>query len=402
VPETPSHRPAAAAPSFRATVIALALAQTLSWAALYYAFSSFVLPMMRETGWDKPTTMGAFTLGLAMSGLCSYAAGAAIDRGQGRALMTGGSVAAGLGFIAWSFVHTAPGLYAVWALLGATMAFTLYEPAFAVLTKRYPQQYLKGITAVTLVAGFASTLSFPACAWLNATVGWRTGVQLMGAMMLLVVVPLNAWALRGTAIGQVARAHDAAADATLHQALRTPAFWLLTICFTAYAFAGAALWAHVVPAFAAKEVSEAAAVAIVVWIGPAQVAGRFVYAWLGRAIPLRTVGLVVMLTMPLSLALFALGSASWTLIVFALLFGLSNGLVTIVRGGLVPSYFGHAHVGRIGGAMSGAALLARAAAPLGAAWLLVALETYRSVWLVMAAVSSVAALCFWLARPPGE
>lgn len=32
-------------PSFRATVAALALGQLLCWAALYYGFSSFVLPM---------------------------------------------------------------------------------------------------------------------------------------------------------------------------------------------------------------------------------------------------------------------------------------------------------------------------------------------------------------------
>jgi fucose permease len=269
-----------------------------------------------------------------------------------------------------------------------------------VITKRYPTQYLKGITAVTLVAGFASTLSFPACALLNATVGWRMGVLIMGAVLLVVVVPLNAWALRGPAIGATPKHHDAADDATLHEALRHSAFWLLTLCFTAYAFAGAALWAHVVPAFAAKGLAESTAVAVVVWIGPAQVAGRFVYAWLGKAVSLRSVGLLVMLTMPLSLALFAWRSDGVSLFVFALLFGLSNGLVTIVRGGLVPEYFGRAHVGRIGGAMSATALLARAAAPVGAAWLLVGLGEYRQVWLVMAALGVLAAVCFWAARPP--
>ena len=35
-------------PSFRATVTALAAGQLVCWAALYYTFSSFVLPMQRE------------------------------------------------------------------------------------------------------------------------------------------------------------------------------------------------------------------------------------------------------------------------------------------------------------------------------------------------------------------
>lgn len=58
-------------PSFRATVGALAIGQLLCWAALYYAFSSFVLPMQRDLGWTAPQLMGAFTLGLAVSGVAT-------------------------------------------------------------------------------------------------------------------------------------------------------------------------------------------------------------------------------------------------------------------------------------------------------------------------------------------
>ena len=70
-------------PTFRSTVAALAAGQLVCWAALYYAFTSFVLPMQRGLGWSKPALMGAFTLGLAVWGAASYAVGAAIDRGRG-------------------------------------------------------------------------------------------------------------------------------------------------------------------------------------------------------------------------------------------------------------------------------------------------------------------------------
>ena len=48
------------------------------------------------------------------------------------------------------------------------MTMTLYEPAFNVLTKRYPTRFRDGITRLTLVGGFASTLSYPAVAALMA------------------------------------------------------------------------------------------------------------------------------------------------------------------------------------------------------------------------------------------
>ena len=38
------------APGFRATIAALAAGQLLCWAALFYAFSSLVLPMQRALG----------------------------------------------------------------------------------------------------------------------------------------------------------------------------------------------------------------------------------------------------------------------------------------------------------------------------------------------------------------
>ena len=79
-------------PGYRATVCALATGQLLSWAALYYAFSSFVIPMRRQFGWSEPQTMGAFTLGLALWGATSYAVGAAIDRGRGRLVLSAGSL----------------------------------------------------------------------------------------------------------------------------------------------------------------------------------------------------------------------------------------------------------------------------------------------------------------------
>lgn len=384
---------------FGATVAALAVGQVLSWAALFYAFSSFVLPMQREFGWDKPTLMGAFTLGLAVHGAASYAVGAAIDQGRGRRVLTGGALLAGTGVLCWSQISAPWMLYACWAALGAAMAMTLYEPAFMVVTKRYPTRFRDAITRLTLVGGFASTLCYPAVAALIGGLGWRGALLAIGGVLIGVVAPLHAWALRGPATVGSGAHHDAAADATLHQALRQPAFWLLTATFTGYAFLSAAFWAHVMPAFAAKGFSDTQALAVLVWFGPAQVAGRFIHAVAGGGVRLRVLGVVVLLAVPVALVLFALGRTVPVLIGFALLFGVANGLVTIVRGGLVPEHFGRAHIGRISGAMSAVGLLARAAAPYGVALLLLAVGGYREVMFALAALGVASAAAFALVRP---
>jgi len=387
--------------SFAATISALAIGQLLCWAALYYGFSSFVLPMMRELDWSKPLVMGAFTAGLAAWGLATYAAGAAVDHGHGRAVMTGGTVLGAAGCALWSQAYAPWVLYLSLLMIGAAMAMTLYEPVFNIVTHRYPTRYRQAITALTLVGGFASTLSFPACVWLIAAVGWRGALLALAACLLFVAAPLHAWALRGTALAPApARAPDVAADATLHEAVQHPTFWLLTASFTCHAFVIAALWAHVMPAFAARDVDETSTLAVLVWIGPAQVAGRLVFAWLGRAQSLRLVGLLSLLSIALGFGLFAWSAHPVALLGFALLFGAGNGLVTIVRGGLIPEYFGRTHVGRIGGALSAVSLLARASAPLAAAWLLLALPGYRELMLVLAGVAMLAWAALALAQPP--
>ena len=399
------NAPAAAATdegplSYRAVVAGLALGQTLCWAILYYGFSSFVLPMMADTGWAKTTLMGAYTVGLLVWGLANYAAGAAVDRGQGRWVLTWGAAVGGGACALWALATSPWQLYLAFALAGGAMAMTLYEPAFNVLTKRYPTRYRDGITTLTLVAGFASTLSFPVAVALINGLGWRHALWVLAAVLVVGVAPLHAWLLRGPAIVSAPPRHDEQADATLHAALRVPAFWQLASAFTLYSFAAAGVWAHVMPAFAAKGMSEAQALTVVVWIGPAQVAGRFVYAWLGRGIALHRLGVCVMLGLPVALLLFAVSRTLAPMLLFAFLFGTVNGLVTIVRGGLVPEYFGRAHIGRIGGAMSAVSLVARAAAPLSMAGLLLVLPGYTEVLLLLVALGVAAVLAFALARPP--
>ncbi len=385
---------------YRQLVASLSLGQILSWALVYYGFSSFVRPMMAELGWSKATVMGANTLGLLVWGLATYGAGAVIDRGLARALMTGGCACAAAGFALWAVATQPWQLYAAWVLLGLASAATLYEPAFNVLTRRFPTHYREGITALTLVAGFASTLSFPAVAALIEAFGWRGALWCLAAVMGLFVLPLNAWALRG--MGGVVHSPLATQEdpATLREALRMPAFWMMTLSFAGYAVVMAAFWAHAVPLLASKGLNETQALAVLVWIGPAQVLGRYVFARLGSGLSLRAVGVTVLLLMPLSMLMLAWSEQTLTLVASALVYGVANGLITIVRGALIPQYFGRAHIGRIGGAMSAIGLISRAIGPLAVAWWLLWRPGYDGALVLMAVAGVLAAGAFVLAGPP--
>lgn len=149
----------------------------------------------------------------------------------GMGVLSGGALLGAVGCVFWLQAHSLRGLYAAWAVLGLAMAMTLYEPAFSEITKRFPDRYRQGITTLTLVGGFASTLSFPAAAYLQLLLGWRQALLVM-AVALLLVAALHAWVLREP----WKAADDSPIDlatavpaeySTLRQAMRGATFWLL-------------------------------------------------------------------------------------------------------------------------------------------------------------------------------
>jgi hypothetical protein len=87
--------------------------------------------------------------------------------------------------------------------------------------------------------------------------------------------------------------------------------------------------------------------------------------------------------------------------VFCILYGMSNGILTIVRGTIPQALFGRENYGAIAGAMAGPSLLSKAAGPLVAA----AILRYGGSAVVLLAVLcaiSVASLAFYLGAVAGE
>ena len=75
-----------------------------------------------------------------------------------------------------------------WLILGVGMAMGLYDPAFATLTRLYGRNARASITGITLIAGFASTVGWPASAWFEHAFGWREACLIWAALNLLLAL----------------------------------------------------------------------------------------------------------------------------------------------------------------------------------------------------------------------
>src|SRR6478736_2395970 len=89
-------------------VSALSATQLVSYGSIFYAFALFIEPMGLDLGWSKSALTAAYSLSLGSSALFAVPVGRLIDRGYGRAVMTGGSVLAALLIALWSRIESYP------------------------------------------------------------------------------------------------------------------------------------------------------------------------------------------------------------------------------------------------------------------------------------------------------
>jgi len=391
--------------NFHVFIGGLGIGQICSWGSLYYSFPQLAEAMRQDLGFSKPELYGAASIGLMLSGLAAYPVGAAIDRGYGRSVMTWASALAGLLLIAWSQTSDLLLFYLIFAGVGLLQAATLYEPAFAVVARRYGAAgSRRGITALTLWGGFASTVFIPLIELLLSRYGWRETLLVLGGVNLFICAGLYFAVIDPT----LDVSHGTSADGTreiretgrkaVREMLVLPTFWAVLASFVVYYAAFSALNFHIYPMLLERGADAATVVATIAIIGPAQVAGR-VLIWLFAArASVRWIGSVVLAILPLSLlALLKLPADFALLAVFAAVYGTINGISTIVRGMAVPEMLSKRAYGAINGLITAPTLFVRALAPAGAAFLWAAAGGYDAVLVAIVVAAIVSMLSFWAA-----
>ena len=374
----------------------LAVTQIASWGSVYYAFSIVAPAIAHDLALSNELVYGAFSWSLLVAGLASAPAGMLLDRLGGRPMMAAGSILCGAGMLWLSRCTSVAAYYGAWTLLGLAMTLTLYEAAFATINRRLPAQGRQAISTVTLFGGFASTLFWPLTWYLSSATGWRGAYLCYGIVQLAICLPLHLQ-LGPNAPATPGSAHGGTRSHTLGEALRHGAFWKLALAFAANTFTFSALSVHLLPLL--KDYGHAAnfAVLLLTLIGPMQVAGRVLERTVASNVAPQTIGKIVFATLPAALlALLMFGEHGWAAALFCILYGLSNGVLTIVRGTIPQELFGRENYGAISGAMAGPSLLSKAAGPLVAAMFMRALPAPSALVLLLLGCS-LASLAYYLA-----
>ena len=323
-----------------------------------------------------------------------------IDWRGARLVMTLGSLFCALGLAALSQVRDPYAYLAVWAFLGLAMRFSLYDAAFAALVQVTPANGRRAISYLTLYGGFASTVFWPIGHALNGAIGWRATLLVFALINLAACMPLHWLGLARR--DSVATTTGAAKSTAASQAAtgtppplegrdRLIAMALFSLIMSANAFVFGALAVHLVGVIEFTGVALTAAVGLASLKGVAQVAGRIwelVFAAKMAPVNLARVAVHVLPVSFVVLIAAALADASYAFAIalaFTLLLGVSNGLITIVRGGFPLAVFGPKGYGEVLGILATPYLILNALAPAVFA-LVVEWGGWRlGVWMLMGA-----------------
>jgi MFS family permease len=378
---------------------ALAVTTTINYGVLFYVFSVLTKPMEAEFDWTRSQTSVAFSLAALTNGLTAVFTGRVVDRFGGRWLMAGGSLAGGVCLLSWSYVRTLTELYIVFAALGLVWSAVFYDVAFSVIATWFRKDRAKATFAITIVAGFASTIFYPLISRLDASLGWRETLRWLALLTVLVTGGLHVAVLRErpSVLGLVVdgAAFDEAStepneqSTTLAEARRTSAFWKLTAVFGIARFVATGISAHLFPLLIEQGRSPAFAASVAGAVGPMQVVGRFLFLPVSRRVSLRSLTTVTMVILGAGLLALAVSTSIISIVVFVVLFGIANGAATMNRAGLTSERFGSAAFGQISGFMGGVgavmSVFAPAALGLGRTWsgnyvwALIGLSTFAAI-----------------------
>ena len=376
----------------------LGFTQIVGWGSTFYAIGVLKNFIAAETGWSPVMVVAGISVAMGVGGLFAPLVGRIISARGGRMVMTLGSIVTGLALAALSLVHDSTVWLVLWGVIGAAQAMILYDAAFATLAEIFNVRARTAITALTLFGGFASTVFWPLTFYLNELVGWRETYLIYGALNLVLCAPLHAFTLPrpGAGAGMIDdKTTMSASPATLLPPSGLP-FFLLATAFSVNAFFMSAFAIHLVGMLEGIGLTAAAAVAVGALVGPSQVGGRLAEFVLARKRHPLDVAIVTMLLMPAAFLLLAAGGAK-VAFAFAIGYGVSQGLLTIVRGTVPLALFGVTGFAIVLGRLAAPVLAAQAIAPVLFGY---ALETfgadpvlYASAAIGMVSLSAIS----WLA-----
>ena len=382
----------------------------------YYGLAVYLGPLQETHGWSNADVSLATGLYFAVSGLAAALVGPLIDRHGARRWMAPGLLSIGLGSIAIGYVDSLWQLYLAYIALAVGSGLAAGVAVNATLARWFVTRRARAMAIASTGVSLGGAVLSPLNGLLIDSGGLQLATPIMGALILIVGLPIVAWVLvwDPREMGLPQDGLDAAAAAqrsdslsadvqtrrwSIAQALRTVPFWAVLITFVVVLLAQTGFILHQTAFLEQRFGSLSAATVTLSVTAIGSIVARLVVGWfLADRIDKRwlTMGLLIVQGAA-ALVVIHIDSAVATWLGI-LVFGFTIGNIYMMQSLLVSEVFGYVSFGAVYGLIALASNLSSGVGP----WMIGLLEDavggYELPLTVTALLTFAAALPVWFAR----
>ena len=390
---------------------------------LNQAFGAYLAALVQDRGWSKTALSGAAALKSTEAAILGPALGWLIDRYGSQRVVRAGVILFGIGFMLLSGTDTLATFYAAFVVLalGASMCSNMVVSV--AIIQWFEKRRARALSSSQFGAAVGGLFVF-AVAWAIQTYGWRVTAFGSGVILIVCGWPLaNMVKSRPEDVGQridglppdtetasagstpaapAPPAGRAQGEYTAREALRTRAFWLLSLGHACSLFVVSAINVHAITHIMEGLGYSLAVASLYITIATA---GQFVGVVCGWVIPerieKRKVTAFTMLLHAAGLLLLTYATGPVILVLSALVHGMGWGLRGPFISAMRADYFGRNSIGMILGLSSMIMVIGQIGGPLIAGVFADWLGNYRVGFTIIAALAAVGSLFFWMAKRPG-
>jgi MFS family permease len=388
--------------------------QLISACLLMQSGGAYVAVLHEDQGWSKGELSIAFALIQLVSGLVGPFQGVVMDRVGPKRVMQLGFVLFGAGFMLLSQVQSLASYYAVFVLLALGFAFSGFFPITVALVNWFERNRARVLSTMSL--GFAvGGLLVPLVAYSLEEFGWRETAFASGVLLIVLGVPLSSVMRRRPEDygevpdgGREPRPSEPPKfeaplerDFTAREAIRTPAFWLISLGHGSALLVVGAVSLHLISHLKEDlDYSVGSASLIVTLMTSMQIAGMVIGGAIGDRFDKRVICAVCMLMHMAGMLLLAYANALPVVVAFAVLHGLAWGIRGPLMQAIRADYFGRSSFGVIMGISTTIIMVGQIAGPLFAGFMADATGSYVTGFTVLAVLSGLGSGFFIFARRP--
>jgi len=395
--------------------------QALIGVFLMQSFGAYVAVLRADFGWSKTTFSLAFSMTRVESGLLGPLQGWMIDRYGPRNMMRLGLIMFAVGLMLFSQIDATWNFFLIFFLMAVGTSLAGFMTLTTAVVHWFERRRAMAIAVMGLGIAIGGLL-VPVIVVSFEEFGWRNTAFVSGWIVLAVGMPLSVVVHtrpedKGLTVDGIPETAPPAElkqgrpsnvssitgvrDYTLTEALRTPAFWYISLGHAAALLVVSAVMVHLVVHVNENLGYSLGTAALVVSLMTAmQIVGMLIGGILGDRIDKRAIVVAAMLFHMVGLLLLAWATALWMVIVFAVLHGMGWGMRGPLMQAIRADYFGRTSFAKIMGVSSMIVMLGMTAGPIVAGVLAEATGNYQTGFTILAILAGAGSIFFVLARPP--